>query len=402
MAEAGAGKEQKDAEALCLNEELVDMLAVLDYETQFCDKELRPMSKCYFVYPAQNGSQQFKYFTQLVVWLLKKVGREANWGKYDDPNTTCTNMVIALKDLGIKVDISPGKLKQGYGEGVCSVLHNLLAGVLKATEFQWLPPSFPEEALAEEADVDSDQEINSEGEDDLLGQGEEEDLMYTETLKNDDKEDAESDDGEHGILEANVDPREWQLEVERVAPKLKVSIPDDPKEWRNHLEQTKGYKGIIEGMFPNTKQQLQKLSADLGTVLERIRTKENFINTQFENRTGDHREQQDELQRVTQQYNELNEVVMNLQNDHKNATEELEVVKGEMEERSTTVTDTQPCVKLKDAFKQLRLDVRQLEVRIGVVSHTLLQGKIWQKPSEKKVGLTLGGGGGPENGEEQD
>eukprot|EP00746_Dinoflagellata_sp_MGD_P134622 gnl/MRDRNA2_/MRDRNA2_68480_c0_seq1.p1 gnl/MRDRNA2_/MRDRNA2_68480_c0~~gnl/MRDRNA2_/MRDRNA2_68480_c0_seq1.p1 ORF type:complete len:408 (-),score=118.28 gnl/MRDRNA2_/MRDRNA2_68480_c0_seq1:57-1280(-) len=403
-AEGAKAAEQNNAEALCLNEELVDMLAVLDYETEFCDKELRPMSKCYFAYPAQNGSQQYKYFTQLVVWLLKKIGREANWGKYDDPNTTCTNMIIALKDIGIKIDIPPGKLKQGYGEGVCSVLHNLLTFILKATEFQWLPPSFMEEALAEEADVDSDEEIHSEGEDDLLAQGEEEDLMYTETLKTDDKEDAQSDDGDHGILEATVDPKEWQLEVERVAPKLKVVVPDDPKEWRNHLEQTKGYKGIIEGMFPNTKQQLFKLSTELGTVLERIRTKENFINTQFENRTGDHREQQEELQRVSQQYNELNEVVMNLQNDQKSVTEELEIVKGEMEERSSTVTDTAPVVKLKDAFKQLRLDTRQLEVRIGVVSHTLLQGKMWQRPSdrEKQRGLTLGGGAGAENGEDQD
>jgi estrogen-related receptor beta like 1 len=94
------------------------------------------MSRCYFVYPASNPGTQFKYFNGLVVWLLKKVGREANWGKYDDPNTTCTNMLIALRDLGIRVDMPPGKLKQGYGEGVCSVLHNLLTDVLKATEFQ--------------------------------------------------------------------------------------------------------------------------------------------------------------------------------------------------------------------------------------------------------------------------
>jgi len=274
--------------------------------------------------------------------------------------------------------------------------------ITSAPEFQWLPPSFAEEALIEEADVDDDEEVNSEDDNDLLGQGEEEDLMYTETLKKDDKEDVQSDDEDHGMLEATVDPKEWQLEVERVAPKLKVVVPDDPKEWRNHLEQTKGYKGIIEGMFPNTKQQLHKLSAELNTVLERIRTKENFINTQFENRTGDHREQQEELQRVTQQYNQLNEAVMSLQNEQKSVTDELEVVKGEMEERSSTVTDTAPCVKIKDAFKQLRLDTRQLEVRIGVVSHTLLQGKMWQKPGAKKVGLTLGGGGGPEPDEEQD
>merc|ERR1711920_837059 len=81
---------------------------------------------------------------------------------------------------------------------------------------------------------------------------------------------------------------------------------------------------------------------------------------------------------------ELNEVVMNLQIELKNAQEELEVVKTEMEERSSTVTDTAPIVKMKDSFKRLRADTRQLEVRIGVVSHTLMQAKLRQRPQEDR------------------
>merc|ERR1711959_529583 len=88
---------------------------------------------------------------------------------------------------------------------------------------------------------------------------------------------------------------------------------------------------------------------------------------------------------VQQQYTELNEIVMNLQADQKAITEELDVVKSEMEERSSTVTDTAPIVKMKDAFKRLRIDTRQLEVRIGVVSHTLMQAKLRQKPNENRV-----------------
>merc|ERR1719473_1857037 len=132
-----AVQEQHNADSLALNDEIVDMLMALNYEIRFCDKEMRPMARSYFCYSAQNSAQQFKYFTNLVIWLLKQVEREANWGKYDDPNTVCTNMLIALKDLGIKVDMPPGKLKQGFGDGVCSVLHCLLKGVLKAIGFEW-------------------------------------------------------------------------------------------------------------------------------------------------------------------------------------------------------------------------------------------------------------------------
>merc|ERR1712032_1165689 len=97
------------------------------------------------------------------------------------------------------------------------------------------------------------------------------------------------------------------------------------------------------------------------------------------------------LQTVQQQYTELNEVVMNLQIELKSLAEELEVVKNDMEERSSTVTDTAPVVKMKDAFKRLRADTRQLEVRIGVVSHTLMQAKLRQRPQDSEKQGFYGG-----------
>merc|ERR1719199_763735 len=74
---------------------------------------------------------------------------------------------------------------------------------------------------------------------------------------------------------------------------------------------------------------------------------------------------------------------MNYQIELKSLTEEMEIVKNDMEERSSTVTDTAPIVKMKDAFKKLRSDTRQLEVRIGVVSHTLMQAKLRQRPQDR-------------------
>jgi len=367
------------AEALQLNDEVVDMLMLLDYELKFCTKELKPMARTYFVYPAPNPAAQFKYFTQLVVWGLELCRMQANWDEYDDPNTVITNMLVIMKDNGIQVNAVPGKLKQGSGDSVCLLLNTLYREVLRRTGFEYGVPSYPDEGLADEAEVDSDAEIQSVGEDDMPGDGEEDDLMYQEDeLKKQD----ESDEGDHQVLEANIDPKEWLLEVERVAPKLKITMPNDAKEWRTHLSQTKGYKQVIDTEFPTTKAQLEKLSASLSSALERIRSKEAFINTQFDHRALDYRQQQEELTQVQGQYTELNEVVTSLQNELKQVTEELEAVKGSMEERSTTVTDTQPIVKMKDSFKRLRADTRQLEVRIGVVSHTLMQAKLRQRPTE--------------------
>merc|ERR1719487_608928 len=297
-------------------------------------------------------------------------------------------MLVVMKDLGVQVNTVPGKLRQGYGDGVCAVLHGLFKEILRRSGFEYLQPQFPEEGLADEAEVDSDAEIHSDVQDEAPGDGEEDDLMYQEEFKkNDDKD----EDGDHEMLQNNIDPSVWLLEVERVVPKLKVTIPNDSKEWRTHLSQTRAFKQVIEGQFPAAKAQLDKLSKELSGALERIRSKENFINTQFDHRALDYRQQQEELSQVQQQYTELNEVVMNYQIELKNVAEELEVVKNEMEDRSSTVTDTAPIVKMKEAFKKLRADTRQLEVRIGVVSHTLMQAKLRQRPQETKQGAYSGG-----------
>mmetsp|Transcript_71479 Transcript_71479/g.149437 ORF Transcript_71479/g.149437 Transcript_71479/m.149437 type:complete len:414 (-) Transcript_71479:139-1380(-) len=378
-----------NAEALQLNDELVDMLMLLDYETRFCNKEMKPMSRTYFVYPAANPAGQFKYFAQLVAWSLSLMKLQADWDSYDDPNTVITNMLVILKDCGVQVNAVPGKLKQGYGDSVCLVIHSLLREVLRRVGFEWGAPTYPDEGLADEAEVDSDAEIQSVGEDEMPGDGEDDDLMYQE---DDARDTRKNDDDDNGVLESNIDPKQWLLEVERVAPKLKIQMPSDSKEWRNHLQQTKGYKQVIETHFPGTKAQLEKLSSNLATALERIRSKEAFINTQFDHRALDYRQQQEELAQVQTQYTERNECVSKLQEELKDVSEELEVVKAEMEERSTTVTDTAPIVKMKESFKRLRSDTRQLEVRIGVVSHTLMQAKLRQRPQEndRKQGVYRG------------
>ncbi|CAJ1346135.1 unnamed protein product, partial [Effrenium voratum] len=152
-----------NTEALQLNDEIVDMLMLLDYENRFCTKELKPMPRTFFAYPAQNPAHQFKYFTQLIAWGLNFLNLKADWDEFDDPTTVMTSMQVMLKDAGIQ---NPGtsKLKQGHGDAVCQVLHALLSEALRRVSWEFHAPTYPDEGLADEADVDSDAEIHSVGE----------------------------------------------------------------------------------------------------------------------------------------------------------------------------------------------------------------------------------------------
>lgn len=62
----------------------------------------------------------------LVSWLLSINNHQVqDWNKYDDPQTTSQNIILELQKLEIECDVSPSKLKTGYGEGVCQVLFKL-------------------------------------------------------------------------------------------------------------------------------------------------------------------------------------------------------------------------------------------------------------------------------------
>eukprot|EP00434_Breviolum_minutum_P038155 symbB.v1.2.033837.t1/scaffold4260.1/size42279/2 len=92
-----------NTEALQMNDEIVDMCMLLDYETRFCTKELKPMPRTFFAYPAQNPAHQFKYFSQLVAWGLTFLNLKADWDEFDDPTTVMTSMQVSLKDAGVQV-----------------------------------------------------------------------------------------------------------------------------------------------------------------------------------------------------------------------------------------------------------------------------------------------------------
>ena len=68
------------------------------------------------------------------------------------------------------------------------------------------------------------------------------------------------------------------LEVERVAPKLRIPAPNDAKEWRNHIEMTRSYNTQVKKLIPDARSTLEKTSENLAKLLEKISKKERGIN----------------------------------------------------------------------------------------------------------------------------
>lgn len=378
-----------------VNEELVDKLRLLNYEQDFVRPlNMKAMSRHYFAIPTNPG-EQFYMFTSLAAWLLRMAGRNFEQPQeYDDPNATIASILSEVKRYNYSVDFPPSKLKQGCGEHCLYVLDRLADEALKSTNFKWGRPEYPEEELEEENIIEDDAELTlNKVEDNIFGAHdddefeEDEPMMDLEGMKKlNQKSEEQSKPIE--IMESTTDAADWKMEVERVLPQLKVTIRTDNKDWRVHVEQMHQHKDGIETSLTETKSYLDKLHDEITRTLEKIGSREKYINNQLEHLLVEFRGAQDSLAETRERYKQASGGVTERSRLLAEVSEELEKVKMEMEDRGSSMTDGAPLVKIKQSISQLKKENTQMDIRMGVVEHILLQAKLKDKNSQNKQAHT--------------
>lgn len=140
-------------------------------------------------------------------------------------------------------------------------------------------------------------------------------------------------------LISNVDGENWKLEVERVLPKLKVTIKNDSRDWRIHLEQMKNYKCTIDQSLGGTKTQLQKMHKDIKSTMEKIENREKYLNKDLDGILEEYRLLQDQHSKIKEEYNKISGGVTERTRQLAELTDKLESIKLQMEERGNSMTD---------------------------------------------------------------
>ncbi|XP_073162499.1 intraflagellar transport protein 57 homolog isoform X4 [Lepidochelys kempii] len=343
-------------------EDLLEKLKLLNYEEEAAAlrrHHLRPLSRHYFALPINPG-EQFYMFCTLAAWLITKAGHPFEQPQeYDDPNATISNILSELRSFGRSVDFPPSKLKAGYGEQACYVLDCLAEEALKHTDFSWKRPAYPTEELEEEAITEDDAELTLNKLEEEIEEEETDNeenfidlnVLKAQTYRSDMNESTKQEE----ILESTTDAAEWNLEVERVLPQLKVTVRTD----------NKGY--------------LDKLHNEISRTLEKVNSREKYLNNQLEHLVQEYRTAQAQLSEAKEKYQQGSGGVTERTRTLSEITEVLEKVKQEMEEKGSSMTDGAPLVKIKQALTKLKQETVQMDIRIGVVEHTLLQSKLKEK-----------------------
>ena len=63
----------------------------------------------------------------------------------------------------------------------------------------------------------------------------------------------------------------------------------------------------------------------------------------------------------------------------------MEVVQAKTNEHSGSMTDSSPVVKIKEALKNLQVEIKSMDVRLGVLNHSVLQYKTKERNQDKRL-----------------
>eukprot|EP00638_Chattonella_subsalsa_P005158 CAMPEP_0117753962 /NCGR_PEP_ID=MMETSP0947-20121206/12551_1 /TAXON_ID=44440 /ORGANISM="Chattonella subsalsa, Strain CCMP2191" /LENGTH=418 /DNA_ID=CAMNT_0005572971 /DNA_START=148 /DNA_END=1404 /DNA_ORIENTATION=+ len=384
MAENGGAADPSQIYAspiFAMAEKALDKLVILNYEEEFCNaKKIRKIPKVYFVLPNPKQNEQWRLFNMLCSWLCTLCTGDEEFFRleeYDDPNTAANKLVLALKKLDFELDVPASKLKTPYGEAPASTLDFLTDKALRAKGFVWGRPVYKEDELFDAAGGEEEEEEEVIEEDVDVEEEEDGDEIFKNIAKEQVVDGIVFDESHQRILESNVDPTEWKTELERVTPKLKMpSVTAAGREWRTHIEQTKQHEGRIQQFMPDTKAQLQVIQAEVAEALEKMRSKERYINTHNAHLQGEYKEMRDKMKEIEEKYQAVSENVSSLTNDLQDLSDQLNDIKSITDNHGQSMTDTSPLVKIKAALQNIKVEIKNFDIRLGVVGHTLMAAKL--------------------------
>jgi estrogen-related receptor beta like 1 len=358
-------------------ENSVAKLKILGYDNSYCKKlAKKPFSRVHFAIPGTNPAHQFNDFVGICSWLCTEITSKTDTFKIesnDDPNVIVNKLMLALRQLDFRSSFPPQKLRTPHGEPVCMVLDFLTDKALATRDFEFKSPIHQGADEMEQA-APEDDENDEIIDDEVAGAAEENEVFYEEASRLDSSQSL--DTSQHNIIHAMIDPVEWKTELERVAPKLRLASTYSATEWRSHVDQTISTKATIEKLMERSSGDLHAMNKMISEELGQLRMKEKYVNNQHNSLCLEFNEVKKKLEEYEKSSSAAHEIVSKLTNELAEVGEKLDDLKESFESRDSGLNDTSPLVRIKAALQQIKEEIHAFDMRIGVVSHSLLAARM--------------------------
>lgn len=106
-------------------------------------------------------------------------------------------------------------------------------------------------------------------------------------------------------------------------------------------------------------------------AMEKVESREKHLNKDLKDLIQEYKTLSIELTKVNNQVKENDREKTDLEENLSRLTNELENVKIQMEQRGNSMTDGSPLISIKKAVIVLKEEIAEMDVKIGVMGHTM-------------------------------
>lgn len=117
-----------------------------------------------------------------------------------------------------------------------------------------------------------------------------------------------------------------------------------------------------------------------------MRTKEKYMNNSYTAICTEYQEVKKQLEALSAKSSKSNETVTKLTNELAELSDKLEEMKETIESKDSGINDTSPLVRIKASLQQIKAEIYSFDLRIGVVSHSLLSARV-HAANSKRIGM---------------
>lgn len=378
------------------SDDVIEKLKLLNYENLLLKQmKMKPLSKYYFG-KVKNSGEQFFLFVSICAWLIRETGKSFEQPQeFDDPNVVISKIIKSLSDMDIATDFQSNKLISGAGPICVYVLDCLATKVLKLSTVQIQKPQIKVEENSSLDIVENESEI-------ILEKLDEQNVIESESdderernsiydLNLNDRKRNRYNNKDYNKIDSLADNENFRLaqclqtfvllfeinlycfrlEMERVLPQLKIVVKSDNRDWRTHFDQIKSLRNNIEQISDDAQNQLKKMQNEMIFAMEKVESREKHLNKDLKDLIKEYKNLSTELTKVNGEIKENDKEKLEMEENLSKLTNELENVKIQMEQRGNSMTDGSPLINIKKAVIRLKEEIADLDVKIGVMQHTM-------------------------------
>jgi estrogen-related receptor beta like 1 len=322
---------------------------------------------------------------------------------FDDPNVISQKlMLLSLREYSFDIDFPINKLKQPYGEVATSILDYVTDKALECSDckYEVTPKYITEEWIKNpnlegniqedemEEIVDTDDETFDDSHDSIDLGCETIITQYDNQISN-----PVNSVWSKSITTAKIDPVVWRAELERVSPLLGVDFAECEKDpsigqsWRSQVNHAFVENETLLLEVEKCNDALRRLSKESNKALSIIQVKECLLNEKFRKVIEEYTMYCNELVDFEQKQIESSTTLSALNEECSNLSSKLEKIKAKVDEKSNRMTDTNPLIQIQKTLTEIRTEIREYDLQIGILEHNIVHRQLASKVHGKNISL---------------